>query len=337
MKKILLVCVLLMSVFVLKAAVNIIPEPVSVKETGGFFILNQKSVILSSAPELNNEKELLFEILGCTLKQKEKAKKNFVSLSIDPKLEEEEYRLIIDPASVRISGGSAAGVFYALQSLSQIMVLSATDGAKPGEKAIPTVEIEDKPYFKYRGGMLDVGRYFFQVDDVKRFIDILAVHKCNRFHFHLTEDQGWRIEIKKYPLLTKIGSVRKGTQIRKTSAIDNKPYGGFYTQDELRDSVAYAAKRHIVVVPEIEMPGHSVAALASYPWLGCRGENYEVRRTWGISKEVYCPGKETTFKFLEDVLREVMDIFPSEYIHIGGDECPKGRYPSPHAAHPPKI
>lgn len=326
MKKIIIACVWLMSVYTLSAAVNIIPEPVSVKETGDFFVLNQKSVILSSDATLSNEKELLFEILGRNLKEKPKANKNYVSLSIDKTLEQEEYRLTIDRFSLRISGGSPAGVFYALQSLRQIVVLDSKKGQKPEELSLPTVEIEDKPYFKYRGGMLDVCRYFFPVEDVKRFIDILAVHKCNRFHFHLTEDQGWRIEIKKYPELTKIGSIRKGTQIRKTSAIDNTPYGGFYTQDELRDIVAYAQKLHIVVIPEIEMPGHSVAALASYAWLGCRGENYEVRRTWGISKEVYCAGKETTFQFLEDVLREVMDIFPSEYIHIGGDECPKDEW-----------
>lgn len=174
--------------------------------------------------------------------------------------------------------------------------------------------------------MLDSGRYFWTPDQVKEFIDILALHKMNRFHWHLTEDQGWRIEIKKYPELTRVGSVRRETIVghyANSTEYDGTPYGGFYTQKEIREIVQYAADRFITVIPEIELPGHAVAALASYPWLGCRGEGYEVRTRWGISPEVYCPGKETTFGFLQDVFTEVLALFPSEYIHIGGDECPK--------------
>ena len=194
---------------------------------------------------------------------------------------------------------------------------------------IPAVAIEDKPHFWYRGVMFDICRHFFTVDQVKEVIDMAAMHKMNRLHWHLTEDQGWRIEIKKYPKLTEIGSVREDSQVPGTHyqvncKMEGKPYGPyFYTQDQIREVVKYAADRFITVVPEIEIPGHSVAALAAYPELGCTGEQYKVRTIWGISEEVACPGKESTFKFWEDVLSEVLDLFPSEYIHIGGDECPR--------------
>jgi hexosaminidase len=175
--------------------------------------------------------------------------------------------------------------------------------------------------------MLDVARHFMPVDFVKTYIDILALHNINRFHWHLTDDQGWRIEIKKYPKLTQIGSVRKQTVIGKnTGKYDGKEHSGFYTQDQIKEIVNYAADRHITVIPEIDLPGHMLAALAAYPELGCTGGPYEVASTWGVFPDVLCPGKEATFEFLENVLTEVMDLFPSEYIHIGGDECPKDRW-----------
>ena len=196
---------------------------------------------------------------------------------------------------------------------------------------IPACVVRDKPTFAYRGAMLDVCRHFFPVEDVKTYIDILSLHKINKFHWHLTDDQGWRIEIKKYPLLTQIGSRRAETLVgrydkNKEGVYDGKPYGGFYTQEEIREIVSYAAERHIEVIPEIEMPGHGLAALTAYPWLGCTGGPYAVWTHWGISDDVYCAGKETTFEFIEDVLTEVLALFPSKLIHIGGDECQHTRW-----------
>ena len=194
------------------------------------------------------------------------------------------------------------------------------------QKAIVT----DYPAFSWRAFMLDEGRYFKGKEVVKQLLDEMADLKMNVFHWHLTDDQGWRIEIRKYPKLTEIGSVRSRTLIGRDPGgtydenckFDETPYGGYYTQDEIRDVVNYAAERFITVIPEIEFPGHAVGALASYPWLGCTGEQYEVRQTWDIDDRVFCIGKETTFEFIEGVLEEVVGLFPSEYIHIGGDECP---------------
>ena len=239
-----------------------------------------------------------------------------IRLTVDPQLAEEAYRLDITASGIDIRGGSSAGVFYGLQSFRQLLAQYGT--------VLPALQIEDAPSFGYRGAMLDCGRHFFTVDEIKTFIDLLALHKINRFHWHLTEDQGWRIEIRRYPELTKIGSQRSETVLGNNSpAYDGTPYGGYYTQDQLRDVVTYAAERFIVIIPEIEMPGHAIAALASYPELSCRPDTtYEVTGTWGVFEEVFCP-KEETFQFLEGVLDEVMELFPSSYIHIGGDECPK--------------
>ena len=252
------------------------------------------------------------------------AAKGEIRLRTSPSLAAEEYTLAVTPRTVEILGGSPQAVFYALQTLRQLV---ATDGT------VPAVVVRDKPCFAHRGGMLDSGRHFWTVDEVKRFIDILAMHKLNVFHWHLSEDQGWRIEIKHYPLLTEIGSVRRETVIGRydktdesRNRYDGKPYGGFYTQDDVRAIVAYAAERYIEVIPEIDMPGHMLGALASYPQLGCRGKGYEVWTHWGISKDVLCAGKEETFEFVENVLAEVLDLFPSKFIHVGGDECPKERW-----------
>ena len=197
-----------------------------------------------------------------------------------------------------------------------------------GKWVLPCVSIMDSPRFAYRGLLLDCCRHFFPVDEVKKVINLMSIHKMNRLHWHLTEDQGWRIEIKKYPRLTEVGAWRDGTQIFRRRETDGTRYGGFYTQDELREVVAYAAERGITIIPEVDLPGHMIGALASYPELGCTGGPYEVMQYWGVHKDVLCVGKEETFTFLEDVLTEVMDIFPSEYINIGGDECPKVRWES---------
>ena len=195
------------------------------------------------------------------------------------------------------------------------------------EWEVPCAHIDDAPRFSYRGMHLDVARHFFSVDEVKRYIDLLAMHKLNVFHWHLTDDQGWRIEIKKYPKLTEIGSIRKHTMVEKNfDQYDNTPYGGYYTQDQIRDIVNYAKERFITIIPEVDLPGHMVAALASYPSLGCTGGPYEVQGVWGVHPDVLCAGKEETYEFVTDVLSEVIELFPSRYIHIGGDECPKDRW-----------
>jgi len=242
----------------------------------------------------------------------------------------EGYGLDVTRRLVTVRASSQRGVLYAIQTMKQLLPV-AIYGEGPAAETVawtmPCLRIEDAPRFAYRGQHLDVSRHFFPVDEVKRVIDIMALHKLNTLHWHLTEDQGWRIEIKRYPKLTEFGSKRKGTMIEKQwGSCDNVPYGGYYTQDEIREVVAYAAARGITVVPEIDLPGHMLAALACYPELGCTGGPYEVETGWGVFEDVLCPGKEKTFEFLENVLTEVMELFPSEYIHIGGDECPKTRW-----------
>ena len=253
-----------------------------------------------------------------------------INFILDETIPNEGYRMEVAPETIDIASSGAAGAFYALQTLRQLMSAEAFAADDVKAVMIPAVRIEDAPMLGYRGTMLDVGRYFFPVEDVKSVLDIMAMHKLNTFHWHLTEDQGWRIQIDKYPRLTEVGSMRKRTIIGKdpngeydeNTPFDTIPHGGFYTKDQIREVVQYAAERFITVIPEIEFPGHSLAALASYPWLGCTGEQYEVRQSWDIEDRVFCPGKETTFEFLEGVLEEVVELFPSEYIHIGGDECP---------------
>lgn len=238
----------------------------------------------------------------------------------------EGYTLVINDEGIVISGSSEAGIFYGIQTLIQLI------GAH--ERKLPFVEIKDEPRFAYRGMHLDVGRHMYPVEFIKKYIDLLAHHKYNRFHWHLTEDQGWRIEIKKYPKLQEVGAYRKETVIGKASTstrkdarnFDGKRYGGFYTQEEVKDVVQYAADRYVTIIPEIEMPGHALAALSAYPKLGCTGGPYEAATTWGVFDDVFCAGKEDAFVFLEDVLDEVIPLFPGKYIHIGGDECPKTQW-----------
>ena len=312
----------------------IVPRPVSYEPQKGKVTLNSKSVVYVADKSLVRPATLFCSYVAAekglqlSVVEKQPKGKGVIALSIDKSLATEGYLLDVTKKGVVIKGGSEQGVFYGLQSLRQVVFHSKGNAKKV---AVECMTVKDKPHFGYRGGMFDVCRHIFSVDEVKKFIDILALHKINRFHWHLTEDQGWRIEIKKYPNLTKIGSVRKATQVgrysRRTQPVyDGKPYGGFFTQDEVRDIVRYASERYIDVIPEIDMPGHMIAALASYPELGCTKGPYEVRKMWGISQDILCAGREQTFEFIEGVLSEIVALFPSKYIHIGGDEAPKHRW-----------
>ena len=307
----------------------IVPRPMEVSVVKGAYTVTVKTAVAVDDAKLVRPAELFVSYVEKDLGAKldvEQGKKGGIVLSLDKSLATEEYTLHVSSKGVKIVGGTPAAVFYGLQSLRQL--ISAGEVTKKGIK-LEGIAIKDKPLLGHRGAMLDVCRYFYTVAEVKRFIDIMAIHKLNRFHWHLTEDQGWRIEIKKYPKLVEIGSKRKETIIghrRYSKVYDGTPHGGYYTQEEIKDIVKYAAERYIEVIPEIDMPGHMVAALASYPHLGCRNEKFEVRTTWGISKDVLCPGKESTFEFVEGVLEEVVSLFPSQYIHYGGDESPRHRW-----------
>ncbi len=315
---------------------GIIPAPQSVKSVAGQFSLSpgEKFVITWQTEEDRKTAQLfagfLEENYHLTSVVTGKAKKRqkaiaFRSLGYDNP-NAESYSIDVSTDGIVVAG-KGAGLFYGLQTLTQMISYSGTQ-----EVRIPCVAIRDQPRFRYRGIMQDVGYHIYPVEFIKRQIDWLAKYKLNVYHWHLTEDHGWRIEIKKYPNLTKIGAYRDQTVVsnynEQMNGLDGTPYGGFYTQDEVRELVRYAAERHVTVIPEIELPGHSLAALASYPELAC-GDNpgpFKAAQYWGIYDDVYCAGKEQTFQFLEDVLTEVMELFPSPYIHIGGDECPKGRW-----------
>ena len=309
---------------------GIIPAPVSIKKASGGFILSQQTIVLADSVT-NKAVVFLIGYLHSNAMLPVQLKENngtnapnsiILTAAGTDNLPPDGYRLTITPQQVLIAG-KGAGLFYGIQTLLQLMP------AEPGPTAkLPCLQIEDYPRFGYRGLMLDVCRHFFSVEFVKKYIDLMAAYKLNNFHWHLTDDQGWRIEIKKYPKLTDISSRRAQTVIgnyhdRTPQQYDNTPYGGYYTQDQVRDVVKYAADRYINVIPEIEMPGHSEAALAAYPELSCDPSiTYKVAETWGVFHDIYCPS-DKTFNFLEDVLTEVMDLFPGKYIHIGGDEAPK--------------
>ena len=240
----------------------------------------------------------------------------------------EAYLLKIDAEGVSVTAAGKAGLLNAVHTLMQMLPASFFAPETTGARyRVQYASIQDSPRFSYRGVLIDSGRHFFPAEEIKKCLDIMALYKVNRFHWHLTEDQGWRIEIKKYPRLTEVGSIRRETQVAHwRDSLDHQEYGGFYTQDQIRDVVAYAAERGITVIPEVDLPGHMLSALAAYPELGCTGGPYEVATTWGVKPDVLCPGQEKTFEFLEDVLTEVMELFPGEYINIGGDECPKIRW-----------
>lgn len=305
----------------------VIPKPVAMELTGGSFALGPDLAIVAPG-DLTAEGEFLKTRLndgGITRSEVRSSAvtKRSIMLSLDGSdLPPEGYRLEVLPDRVDLRGADAAGVFHGIQTLMHLLPAAGTQ-----DPTLPCLRITDHPRFAWRGMHLDVCRHFFPVEFVKTYIDLLARYKMNRFHWHLTDDQGWRIEIKRYPRLTEVGAWRDGSMVGPYSdqRFDNERYGGFYTQEQIREVVAYAAERHITIVPEIEMPGHAMAALASYPELGCTGGPYEVQRGWGVFEDVFCT-REETFTFLENVLAEVIELFPGEYIHIGGDECPKTRW-----------
>lgn len=315
--------------------IAIVPMPNDITVNEGSFKVAGATVY--AAPELDKAARTwvmdfatkLTTVTGKPSLYSETPTKKGICFLSDPALDAEAYTIDVTKNMVIVKASTAAGVRYATQTIGQMLPPAYYGNAKAAKEAwvLPCVSIKDSPRFGYRGLMLDVCRHFFSVDEVKKYLDIMAMYKMNTFHWHLSEDQGWRIEIKKYPKLTEIGAWRDSTKIGAhrdaNSGYDHTRYGGFYTQDQIREVVAYAEKLGITVMPEIDLPGHMVAALASYPELGCTGGPYNVRCTWGIATEVLCPGKETTFQFIEDVLTEIMDLFPSKYIDIGGDECPK--------------
>ena len=319
----------------LSPKLGIIPAPKSVKTTDGTFVISTETAILFEGDEDKRIAYLFHDFLRdnyfldlTVAKNFIQAPKSAISFNAGSYVGNPEgYTISIRPKQINISGKNA-GLFYALQSFIQLFPLE-----REATPRIPCTEISDEPRYKYRGMHLDVGRHMFPLNFIKKYIDVLAQYKLNTFHWHLTEDQGWRIEIKKYPMLTQVGGFRAQTLIgnyhdRMPQWFDNTPYGGYYTQDEIKEIVAYATSKYITVIPEIDMPGHSMAALAAYPELACNDNPgpFKVAEKWGVFEDVYCPGKEHTFKFMEDVLTEVMQLFPSSYIHIGGDETPKSRW-----------
>ncbi|MBQ0093283.1 MAG: family 20 glycosylhydrolase [Bacteroidales bacterium] len=320
--------------------VGVIPQPhhISMPEKAGSFVLDRDCAIFLDEPTEEmyriagflNEK--LKKAAGFTLPVKEvnltpKARGIYFMNAGNPS---EAYNLHIMPDMAVVDYGDGAGAFYALQTMFQLLPnqIFASSVQKGVKWNMTCCDIEDSPRFKYRGMHLDVCLHFFDIDFLKRYIDLMALHKVNRFHWHLTEDQGWRLEIKKYPLLTQKGQWRKETVIGslKSGIYDGKPHGGYYSQEQVRELVKYAAERYVTIIPEIELPGHALAAIACYPELSCGLDStYEVATKWGVFKQVYCP-KEETFKFLEDVFDEVFELFPSKLVHIGGDECPKASW-----------
>lgn len=306
----------------------IIPKPASIQPGTGVFELDSRSKIVAASDDARKNANLFNDFLwnryGIRLPVvKEATGKVIVIESVADAQEPEAYNLTVADDAIRINGGNS-GNFYALQTVLQLIE------EQNGGLVIPAVKITDKPAFGYRGVMIDVARHFFSIDELKKIIDAMAYFKFNRLHWHLTEDQGWRLEIKKYPKLTEVAAWRDSTIIGqygdfKPFIYDGEKHGGYYTQEEARDLVKYAANRKITIIPEIELPGHSTAVLAAYPEFGCKDTTYQVAGFWGVHPNIFCP-KEETFQFLEDVLMEVMDIFPSEYIHIGGDEVPKDHW-----------
>ena len=323
--------------------ISIIPQPQKITETEGTFTFNSKTTITEYSDDSTflNAVSYLQERFGkaagfkfgCEQTSADDSTatsgENRIIFRKDNSLKQEEYKLDITPERIVVASSAANGAFYAVQTLLQMLPNEIYSNEKRNCKwSVPCATIEDSPRFSYRGMHLDVCSHFFDTTFIKRYIDLMAMHKFNVFHWHLTEDQGWRIEIKKYPELTEKGSVRKETVIGTlySGIYAGTPYGGFYTQQEIKEIVDYAAKRCITVLPEIEMPGHARAAIACFPHLSCGlEESYELATRWGVFRQVYCP-KDETFAFLEDVLTEVMELFPSQLIHIGGDECPKSSW-----------
>ena len=301
--------------------INIIPVPLSLQQQQGKFVLNSNTTIQASTPEAQKIAALFANKLNTSTGfniQVTEGNGNII-LNIDPQQEmkAEGYKLNVTSSDATITAKTPAGAFYGMQTLLQLLPaeVESTEVVKDVEWAVPCVAIEDAPRMNYRGVLIDVCRHFYPTADIKKQIDVLAMFKINHLHLHLTEDQGWRLEIKKYPELTEKGSVRMEGE--------GKEYKGYYTQEEMKEIVAYAADRFITIVPELELPGHELAAISAYPHLSCTGEKVSPRVVWGVEELVMCPGKEDMFNFLEDVIAEMVTIFPGKYVHIGGDECPK--------------
>lgn len=352
MKRILFIVLLFNCLIVAgQNSLNLVPVPAEVKTGKGSISIDRNTTIVLEGSGLEKNasfiNDYMLQLAGYKLKiVKDHAGNNAIRLNYE-RLDKDipgAYNLTINNKGVYIAGDNENGVFYGIQTLLQLLEQRSTNN---GQRSLPQLTITDYPRFAYRGMHLDVGRHFFPVSFIKKYIDYLAAYKYNTFHWHLTEDQGWRIEIKKYPELTKIGAWRNGTIIGRYpgKGSDNRSYGGFYTQEEIKEVVQYAKERYIEVIPEIEMPGHSSAAIAAYPWLSCfpskpteipakmisqksmdeqkNGRIKLVQETWGVFDDVFCAGKDSTFEFLKNVIDEVLPLFPSTYFHIGGDESPK--------------
>lgn len=336
MKKLLIMLLAVLTTAGLQAAeanYNVVPQPDQVLLLKGQpFIVSETTPVCYPQGNFDMERNARFltayikdatgmRLATATYEGKKLPRRGIV-LTLDNSIAgPEAYRISVSQTVATISGSTPAGVFYGVQTLRKALPL------EQGTVSLPAATVSAQPRFAYRGLLIDVSRHFFDADAVKNFIDIMALHGLNRFHWHLTEDQGWRVEIKKYPRLTEVGAWRSGTVLGHNSAVDDGVrHGGFYTQEQIRDIVQYAADRYITVIPEIDLPGHMLAALASYPELGCTGGPYEVEHHWGVFDDILCAGKESTFTFLENVLDEFVSLFPSEYIHIGGDESPRTRW-----------
>ena len=309
---------------------NIVPLPAEIKAGRGQFTLDKNTLLVLEGSGLENSaaflNDYLLEKFGFKLKTGRKTVGNNSVILNFERLDYPlpgAYTMNVDNKRIYIAGDNEAGVFYGIQTLIQLLPTKKTERLH-----IPQLFINDYPRFAYRGMHLDVSRHLFSVAYIKRYIDYLALHKFNNFHWHLTDDQGWRIEIKKYPKLTEMGSCRAQTLAGRfgSDKYDSTKYCGFYSQEEIKQVVQYAAARYISIIPEIDMPGHCLAALASYPFLGCNKGPYKVMETWGVAADVLCAGNDSTYVFMQDVLAEVMQLFPGQYIHIGGDECPKEKW-----------
>jgi hexosaminidase len=331
-KKLCLLILFIFSIGFSQTTLPLIPQPRVMDIGKREFVLNKKTIIQADPKmfeaqflqqAIKQQTGLELSILPAAKKQRKISLSRLVNFGGNPGT----YKMAISDKEIVIWAETDQGFFYGIQTLLQLIPYD-----KGSEIKVPCVIIDDEPAYAWRGMHIDCARHFFPVSFVKKYIDYLAMYKFNTFHWHLTDDQGWRIEIKKYPKLTEVGAWRNGSMVGhyNDQKYDDKRYGGFYTQEQIKEVVAYAQQRHITIVPEIEMPGHAVAALAAYPQYSCTGDPFEVGRQWGVLDDVFCP-KEETFTFLENILSEVMALFPSQYIHIGGDECPKTRWKScPH-------
>lgn len=315
--------------------INVVPYPNSVEMKCGSFAA--AGAEFKCDPAMDEASKAVVEafaqqlslVSGKPSTVSEGSAKTGFSFIVNQDMPAEAYTLKVGKKGVKVEASGLNGFNYAVQTIKQMLPVEiyGTTSAPEASWTIQCAEIDDAPRFGYRGMHLDISRHFYDIDAVKRYLDIMEIHKLNTFHWHLTDDQGWRVEIKKYPELTEKGSIRKGTCVGKNwEELDGKPYGGYYTQEQIREVVAYAAAKGITIIPEIDLPGHMLAALTAFPELGCTGGPYDLWCRWGVSDDVLCVGKEETFEFIEGVLDEILELFPSKYIHIGGDECPKVRW-----------